>query len=88
MEYIYIPFLVNVRLFPLLMYWLESLMLFTQRVRDQFPALAGFFFLFFGYLSPFYLYTQKEGQIASPFASPLLALFPARPKGPRPRQQA
>ena len=38
--------------------------------------------------SPFYLYTQKEGQIASPFASPLLALFPARPKGPRPRQQA
>ena len=28
-------------------------------------------------------YTQNAGQIASPFASPLLALFPARPKGPR-----
>ena len=26
------------------------------------------------YLSPFYLYTQKEGQLASPFASPLLGL--------------
>ena len=42
-----------------------------------------FFAKTFAYLSPFYLYTQKEGQIASPFASPLLALFPARPKGPR-----
>ena len=34
------------------------------------------------YLSPFSPHAQKEGQIASPFASPLLALFPARPKGP------
>lgn len=47
------------------------------------PFFCCFFAVFWLYLSPFYLYTQKEGQIASPFASPLLALFPARPKGPR-----
>ena len=45
------------------------------------PFFCCFFAVFWLYLSPFYLYTQKEGQIASPFASPLLALFPPRPKG-------
>ena len=54
-----------------------------HQVTGSNPGLDNFFFAkTFAYLSPFYLYTQKEGQIASPFASPLLALFPARPKGP------